>query len=289
MLRGVRSVLGDDGFRLALVLSTIGVCVVVVVASRLATNIGFAIVVLVAAAVALRVDFHVVVRLPLALLALGFAGRPVIESRDRLIRFALLVVGALLLVSTLHGVAGWMRVLAFAGAIASVPLGAALDARIPRWLPLLLFATAVGIYACAPDTETPKILLGAIGPCVFLAIDPESRGASPTGAVLALVVWSAVLGGHGRPGAVIGSLACFGVLLLVPFVRSRWRTPEAVVTLLVVQAALVVWVSRVAGLKDSALLALVLAIPAFALAFLALRFAAGSAGQGDDRTHRRHQ
>ncbi|HEY3672828.1 MAG TPA: hypothetical protein VGN51_17955 [Acidimicrobiia bacterium] len=284
----MRSVLGDDGFRLALVLSTIGVCAVVIVANRLAASVGFAIVVLVAAAVALRVDFHVVLRLPLALLALGFAGRPVVESRDRLIRFALLIVGALLLVSTLHGAAGWMRMLAFVGAIASVPLGAALDARIPRFLPLLLFATAVGIYACAPDTETPKILLGAIGPCMFLAIDPETRGGPPTGALLALVVWSAVLGGHGRPGAVVGSLACFGVLLLLPFVRPRWRTPEAVVTLLVVQAALVVWVSRVAGLRDGALLALVLAIPAFALAFLALWFAAGSAGQGEEHAHRRY-
>jgi hypothetical protein len=289
MLRGVRSVLGDDGFRLALVLSTIGVCVVVVVANRLATNIGFAIVVLVAAAVALRVEYHVVLRLPLALLALGFAGRPVTEPRDRLVRFALLVVGALLLVSTLPGVAGWMRVVAFAGAIASVPLGAALDARVPRFLPLLLFATAVGIYACAPDTETPKVLLGAIGPTMFLAIDPDTRGGSPTGAVLALVVWSAVLGGHGRPGAVIGSLACFGVLLLLPFVRPRRDTLPAVVTLLVVQAALVVWVSRVAGLRQSALLALVLAIPAFALAYLALWFAAGSAGQSDEHTQRRHQ
>jgi hypothetical protein len=289
MLRGVRSVLGDDGFRLALVLSTIGVCVVVVVANRIQTNIGFAIVVLVAAAVALRVELHVVLRLPLALLALGFAGRPVGEQRDRLIRFALLVLGALLLVSTLHGAPGWMRVLAFVGAIASVPFGESVDAHAPRLLPLLLFATAVGIYACVPDTETPKVLLGALVPTLFLAIDPDTRGAAPTGALFGLMVWTAVLGGHGRPGAVIGGLACFGVLFALPWLRARWDTPPAVVTLLVVQAAVVLWVSRVAGLRDSALLALVLALPALALAGAVLWFAVGSAGQRDERTHRRHQ
>jgi hypothetical protein len=271
MLRGVRSLLGDAGFQIALVVAVAGTVVVASLARVVPPrHVGFAVVSLVAAFVTMRVDLELTWRLVVGVLILTVANRGDESRRFELARFAALVAGAALVTSALPGAAGWMRFLAFATLVAAVPATGIVDRRAPRLVPVLLLVSAVGVYICAPDTEYSKVLIGALVPAAFLAFDPRLRAARPTGAVTALVVWTAVYEGRGRPGAVIGGLLCLGVLLLVPLTRWRWRSAGDAIGLAVLDVALVLYVARIAGFRTSGWAALALALPAFVLAWLAL-------------------
>ena len=136
---------------------------------------------------------------------------------------------------------------------------------------------------CLPDTEVPLVLLGAAVPVAFLALDGRASSSASTGAFAALMVAAALVGGVGRPGAVVGGLACLGVLVLAPLAGWRARTRPDIVTLVLTHAILVLWVARVAGFRDSALTAALLCAPALAIAwgvlFVTTRLGARSAIQ----------
>jgi hypothetical protein len=68
----------------------------------------------------------------------------------------------------------------------------------------------------------------------------------------------------------VGSVACLGVVLVAPLVRWRTSALRPTLVLLATQVALVLFVSRVAGLRDSAWVALALSVPAFVVAWLLL-------------------
>jgi len=119
-----------------------------------------------------------------------------------------------------------------------------------------LAGSVVGVYLTVPDTE--EILAAAVVvPALGLLAGPYAGGDRPRGlALLGLLTWAAAEGGRGRPGAVVGALACL-VLLAAPIVASRIRRniPNAAlarVAVVAVHAAAVLTVARVAGLEQQA-------------------------------------
>ncbi len=99
---------------------------------------------------------------------------------------------------------------------------------------------------------------------------------------------SPALGGLGRPGSVVGGIACLGVVLLLPLVALGRRVARgACRARRRVQCALVAFVSRVAGFEDRRVAARsVLAIPAFVVALLSC-WCSCAADDGRSRRGRR--
>lgn len=155
---------------------------------------------------------------------------------------------------------------------------ASLDHRLgPTGLPPVLVAvTALGVYLTTPDTEHSAILLGAAAPVALLGC-PGLVGRRPLaslgtgGAFLvpAVVAWVVALDGAGRDGAVVGGIACLGVFVLEPLTASAARGAAAarahIVLVGAVHVGVVALCSRVAGLRDSAVDALVLSALAYAV------------------------
>jgi hypothetical protein len=264
----VQELLRDDGFRLAFVVATVGALVAWWLIRRGSSVVGPALVAVVAALIALHRDYHLDAHLVvgLALLALAWLTREL----GRWWSVLLMVSGALLVIADLEGLPGWMQVVGFVAIVVAVPLATHLDRVLPRCMPLLVLVSVAGIYACAPDTEISKVMLGALVPVALLGFVRGVQPCAATASLVGLVVWTAVLEGRGRPGAVVGSIACLGVVLLAPLVRWRRSALRPTLLVLATQVALVLFVSRVAGLRDSAWIALALCVPAFVIASLLL-------------------
>jgi hypothetical protein len=141
-------------------------------------------------------------------------------------------------------------------------------------VPVLLAVTVAGQVLCLPDTEQVTALAGAAGVLAAAALVEWAAGARPSVHAAAVsggiggmaMCWCIGHGGAGRAGSVVGAVACGGVLLVEPIVRRLSprdrRSPSATIALVVVQIPVVLWCSRVAGLRRSAGEAAVLAAPA---------------------------
>jgi hypothetical protein len=102
--------------------------------------------------------------------------------------------------------------------------------------------------------------------------------------VLGLLFLTVVVGGRGRLSAVVGGLACLGLMALEPAARrlSGGRTLLALlpaskrltVVVGVAQLLLVIVVTRVAGTRQDVATALLVAVPTYALALVGLVVAA---------------
>ena len=220
--------------------------------------------------VGLRVEHRLPVPLVVGL-ALLLLGEWLTRHEPAWARVVGSVPGALVVGAALpDGWPFWIRAVVVVSTVVGGGLVAQADVVAPRVVPALLAIGAVGVYLCVPDTEAPKALLGALLAGALVGLEPRIQAALGTTALTGLFVWTSGYGGLGRPGSVVGGVACLGVLLLVPLVRWRSSPRAAVVVLVVVQCALVVYVSRVAGFEDSAWSALALCIPAFAIAGVVL-------------------
>jgi hypothetical protein len=155
--------------------------------------------------------------------------------------------------------------------------------------PVLLLLTAGGIYATVPDTEQARVLLAVALPLAVLVRPARSATLGRAGAVVVggLFVWVVVTGGHGRPGSIVGGLACGGLLLADPVARGLAgrtlldRVPLGPVGGLGVGSAHLVVVlvaSRVAGLRDSAAAAAFVAV-GLLVAVVAVLVAGGRGGR----------
>ena len=268
MLRGVGTVIRDEGFQIAFVVAALGTLLALWLIRRGSFTIGFAIVALVAALVGLQweVDLDARFVLGLALLALAW----LIDLGVPVLRLVALIGGAVLVVSELSGIAGWMQVVGFVAVLVGAPLAVSLDRAVPRCMPLLVLVSVGGIYVCAPDTELSKVVLGAVVPVVVLVLASRLRSSAVIASLVGLLVWLAVVQGYGRPGAVVGSIACLGGILVAPLVRWRSTSLTPVAVLLGTHAVLVLYVSRVAGFRHSAWAAFALCVPAFVAAALVL-------------------
>lgn len=135
--------------------------------------------------------------------------------------------------------------------------------------PVLFAVTAAGIFATTPDTERALVLLIVAALTAVLAwpVTFAVLGRPGAYAVAASTVWIVAVEGRGRTGAIVGGLACAGLLVAEPLGRVLVRSaggalskagtalrsgPLAVVALAVVHAAIVAVASRVAGFEATA-------------------------------------
>jgi hypothetical protein len=163
--------------------------------------------------------------------------------------------------------------------------------------PVLLAVTMLGIYLTTPDTEHSAILLGAALPIALLSLPwpLASLGVGGSFAAVALVAWDVAVDGAGRDGAVVGGIACLGMLVVEPVVRwaAQGRSiPPAPVplryaaTVVALHLGVVAVCSRVGGLRSSALEAFVVCTLAYAAAAAALVVQAGWRPAGTRLTER---
>jgi hypothetical protein len=246
------------------------------------------------------------VALALAVLAVGGAAAHLLGSRPTgraavrrqvavqpLLTAAALVPGAVMLANTTPLVESDMS--RFTLVLGTVCLGTALSdfdaSRRDRGAPwLLLLVAAAGVYVAVPDTELARVLLGVSVPFVILSLPKPVCALGPmgSGAIAGLFCWVVVVGGRGRPGSVVGGLACLGILVAEPIgrrllgvmtpARRRRGAPgprpqrpveEWFLTTMVVviaQVVLVAYAARVVAREDAAGDALMILIPAAVLA-----------------------
>ena len=90
---------------------------------------------------------------------------------------------------------------------------------------MLVAITVAGILFCVPETGPLQSIVGAIVPAaLFGFVVARPARAFAVAPLVGLLVLTIIDGGETRPGAVIGGMACFGLLLLPPIVarRSWW-------------------------------------------------------------------
>ena len=137
------------------------------------------------------------------------------------------------------------------------------ESAVGRFTAVLLFAGAtLGVYATVPDTEEILLVGVVVVPALALLSWPAIAERAPSVlALLGLVVWAAVQGGRGRPGAVMAALACLALVSAPVAARRLTRSRNRRVLLLAVHAAATVVIARVAGPESSAATAALIAAP----------------------------
>lgn len=147
--------------------------------------------------------------------------------------------------------------------------------------PVLLAVTALGVYLTTPDTEHSAVLLGVALPVALLACPwpLATLGVGGSFGSVAVLAWVVAIDGVGRDGAIVGAVACLGMLAVEPVVRGVTggrRLPPAPVplrysaTVVVVHVVLVAACSRIGGLRSSAVEALMVCAVAYVLAVAVL-------------------
>jgi hypothetical protein len=209
---------------------------------------------------------------------------------------ALAVPGAWLVAASSGLADGRLRLLVGAAVVAGGFLLANFDAR---WrhrglAPVLLAVSVVGVYTTVPDTEPAMVALGAALPLALLGWPWPLGCVGRAGAYAATgaLLWVVAVGGVGRGSAVVGGVACLGLLAVEPAARllapgrgsvlehlpdGRWGA----VAVAVVHLGLVYVAARVAGLRSTVAEAAVIASVELAAAvLLALAATAGRDRRG---------
>ena len=170
----------------------------------------------------------------------------------------------------------WLGATAAAAIVVAAPLVADADRRWGRWgsekggTPVAFAIASVGVFACVPDTEEAWVLLAvAVVAAVISVLTPwRTLGASGSFACTGVLVWVAAFDARGRPAAVIGAVAALGLLVWEPIgarlrgARLGEHRVHSRVALVLAQAALAAYASRVVGLERSVWSAVALAVPA---------------------------
>lgn len=138
----------------------------------------------------------------------------------------------------------------------------------------MLAITAFGIWATVPETEMARAMLGATIPMAVATLNPVAATLFAPGAfaISGLVAWLAASGGAARPASIIGGWACLGLLLILPYCRPSAtkliaRRPWVIVA---VHVVVVMVASRVIGLWQSAIPAMIAAGALALVAYLLL-------------------
>jgi hypothetical protein len=171
----------------------------------------------------------------------------------------------------------WVR----AVVVGSATVGALAAARTDtEWgatglTPLLYAISATGVFAAVPNTREAAALLGASLPPALCGwpLGRARLGRAGGAAAAGVLVWVAAVGALGREPAVVGAVACLGLLAALPagrwlaeridpHVRWRRRVPAGPVPILVVHTAVVAVASRVAGISSELRIAIPVAVTA---------------------------
>jgi hypothetical protein len=192
---------------------------------------------------------------------------------------------------------GWVRAVGLCG----VAFGAVAASRTDReWGPAgltpgLYAITAAGVFAAVPNTKGAVALLGAALPGA-LAGWPLGRarlGIAGAASATAVLAWTAAVGASGREPAIVGALACLGVLATRPVgswlaahglgtaVRRRPRWLPGALPVLIVHTAAVAVASRVAGISDDLHLAVPVALETLVAASIASAVLTGGPARAD--------
>lgn len=271
MAEDLDQLIGGDGFRAALVASAVVIGLVVFLLPR-NRWIGWALAGFAGVVVGWRVERFLDGMLG-GLVLLAIAGA-IGENRDPALRALLTLPGAIVLAQNIPTDAPtWMRAVLVATVVVAPLFVLATVRSSARVGPALLLATTLGVYVCVPETGPIPTLVGALVPCALIAlVTARGReiGAPAITPLVGAIVWAAVDGGAPRPGSVVGSLACFGVLVVAPLVwwRSRSLLDEAV--MLAIDAVVVLLLGRVAGFRDSTRQAAVISFVVLASAAVVL-------------------
>jgi hypothetical protein len=266
MLRPVHGLLSDEGFRVALVAAALGVVLVVVLIRRDVVLLGHPFVAVVATLLGFRVEHRLGAPLVVGLALLVVGDWLATATGTWAARLTFAVPGALVLGASLpEGFAFSLRTTVVVAIVLLAPLVVVFATRDPRLAAAMFAVSAVGLYACVPDTEHAKVLLAALVIAGALGIDPRLPATVGVSALTGLFVWTSAVGGHGRPGSVLGAIACLGVLVVGPlagWARVGRASPWLVIP---VQVALVAYLSRAAGFQETVAGAAALAVPALAV------------------------
>ena len=130
MLRAVGTVLGDEGYQVAFVVSALGTLLAWWSLRHGSVHVGFAVVAVVAALVGLRFEYDIDARFVIGLAMLGLAA--LIDPSAMLLRIVALLVGASLVVGQLAGIAGWMQIVGFVSIVAAAPARGAVSTESRR-------------------------------------------------------------------------------------------------------------------------------------------------------------
>ena len=214
------------------------------------------------------------------ILALGVGGAFVdVVPRLRPLLPALALPGAWLVATGVEAQQSWLPlVLAVA-----VAVGGALVADFDvRWsampiAPGLMVVSLAGVFVTVPETKEALPVIGAALPLALLGwpANLASLGAGGSLAATGLLAWTVGQGGTFRVTAIVGGLACLGMLVAEPVGRmlradrSRRRLPRTVGVVAAVAGAHVVVVfvvARVAGVREDLPLALGITVVALAAA-----------------------
>jgi hypothetical protein len=179
---------------------------------------------------------------------------------------------------------------ALAAAVAAGVLLADFDRRRRDGLAWPLWAVSVaGVWATVPDVESAVVVLGAALPAALLGWSsplarsgPVALGVAGSLAGAGLLVWVVATDGAGRPGSMVGGLACLGVLAVEPMARRLAGRgpgvdgqPLPALPLAATHLVLVAVAARVVGRRETVAEALPLAAAelaaALAVAVAALR------------------
>ena len=171
----MNALFGDDGFQLALVYSAGLAVVALVLAHTVRFRVGFAAVAVVATLIAFRDQYNLPSRLVVGVALLALAGACASFIRPAFVRCFAAIPGAAFVALSLVGVPRWVKGVVFVAIVIGAPLLAASDHRAPRVAPPLFLVTVAGVYACVPDTEFARILVGAFLVAAFMAFDPDLR------------------------------------------------------------------------------------------------------------------
>ena len=176
------------------------------------------------------------------------------------------------------GFPSWVKVVLVLGPALIGVAAADLDRRGARFGigPVLFGISVLGMYATVPDTEVARVAVGVMLPLVFLAWPRAlaSMGAAGMYAAAGLYLWIVPIESVGRPGAMIGALGAFGLLVTEPVGRAlrkhyAHRLPElprihsrhVLATTVLAQLIVVFYASRVAGFEAEPLGALIVLVP----------------------------
>lgn len=236
-----------------------------------------------AAAVAVVESQRPVPGLVAGLVLLGVAGA-VIDAMPRLrpLLPVLAIPGAWVVATGVEVAQGWAP-LALGVTVAA---GGALVADFDgRWStrplgPAMVVVSLAGVFVTVPETREALPVIGAALPLALIGWPANlgSLGAGGSLAATGLLAWTVGQGGTFRDSAIVGGLACLGMLVAEPLgrlvhpQREHRRLPRptwVLVAVLVAHVAVVFVASRVAGLADRLTVALVLAALALAAAGIA--------------------
>ncbi len=171
----------------------------------------------------------------------------------------------------------WLQVLTVAVTLVAGTALATWSRDLPHHLLGPMFAIgAFGIWATVPETEMARAVLGAAIPMAVATMQPiEARLFAPGAYALAgLAAWVAAVGGAARPASIIGGWACLGLLVILPYCRPSASDllAKRPWTVLVVHAVVVLVSSRVIGLWESTIPAMLAAAILAGITYLALGY-----------------